>query len=100
VIPAGVFGAWVRISCIARPWPSSRWCTAAIAALPDWTPGACLPLAYPANAEHHGSFSVSHPATRSPSLLTTVDAYSANRYAVSRLAHPPFSSSDWGRSQW
>ncbi len=73
-MPAGVAGAATRIRSIASPWPSSRWCTAATAADSERTPGACRPDAYPTNAEHHGSFSVSQPSTRSPRRDTTDSA--------------------------
>jgi len=40
-----------------------------------------MPEAYPRNAEHHGSFSVVHNGTRSPSRAAASAAYSAKPLA-------------------
>ena len=63
-------------------------------------PGAWTPVPYPSHAATHGSFTVIQYRTSPASDRWTIEAYSANRSAVSRSGHPPESSSAWGRSQW
>ena len=80
-----------RSARTASPCASSWWCAAGKASRPSRSPGACVPSTCPCATTVNGSVSVTNAATRSASRSATSEAYSSNRYAVSRASHPPAS---------